>query len=386
MKYEAIYDCPKELTPYALFLKYSYKYTVDKSSDKKVEELAEEDFLNTFPFVKTSHISHKEMPKKVKFQEFPLAFFKKEKNGFWYCSNDACSAQKSSGIFKNQSALQDYIKSLIPGSFGLQYRFILQAPYFSRDMEDFYIIDNPILKEKIWKVPMVRGAGWKGMLLKTASKKLAELMDKNQEVEAIRYFQSILRIFGTGSEEFRKIEKAIDDYEKNEKNSKNKIETSAYEIDLTSKVVKYALEELGINLIFSKEGKSIKEQIWQYFEDNIETIKTKKGRGVFYPTYFNRLDLEVINPHNRNTKAGTFPIYFEVVPQGTEGIFQFIYIPYDAVMLPFKELKDQVNNDYEIIKTLIQYSFEEEGIGAKSKYGWGKACIVEKDTICYLNM
>jgi len=45
-----------------------------------------------------------------------------------------------------------------------------------------------------------------------------------------------------------------------------------------------------------------------------------------------------------------------------------------------------MQDDYKFIKTLIKDVLEEQGIGSKSKYGWGKASIVEKDSMCYLNM
>ena len=324
--------------------------------------------------------------KRTKVKEFPLAFFKKEVDGFWYFIKDIDIAQKSSGISINYDTFQDYIKSLLPGSFGLQYRFILQSPYFSHDDDEFYIIDNPVLKEKMWKVPMVRGSAWKGMLLKATSKKMIELTEKDEVNNVIQYFQSALRIFGTGSEEFRIVEEAVSKYMKSEDKAENHIDRESCKIDITSKLAKYALEELGINLKFSNGGKSIKEQIWEYIKKDIKLFRTKRGRGIFYPTYFNRLNLEVINPHNRNTKAGTQPIYFEVVPEGTEGILQFIYIPHDGITLSPGELNNQVQDDYKFIQALIKDVLEEQGIGSKSKYGWGRAFIVEKDSRCYSNM
>ena len=111
----------------------------------------------------------------------------------------------------------------------------------------------------------------------------------------------------------------------------------------------------------------------------------KKGRGVFYPTYFNRLSLEVINPHKRETKAGTQPIYFEVVPEGTEGIFQFMYIPHDAISLPMKVMKKQAEVDRIFLEGLITDVLEESGIGSKTKYGWGRANI-KKIVFCIISI
>jgi len=47
-------------------------------------------------------------------------------------------------------------------SFFLQFVFTLAKPYLSKDDNDFYIIDNPIRKEKVFKVPLVSASSWKG--------------------------------------------------------------------------------------------------------------------------------------------------------------------------------------------------------------------------------
>lgn len=41
-----------------------------------------------------------------------------------------------------------------------------------------------------------------------------------------------------------------------------------------------------------------------------------RGALVFYPTWFDKIGFEVINPHNRARRAGTQPIYYEVVTPG----------------------------------------------------------------------
>lgn len=38
----------------------------------------------------------------------------------------------------------------------IQITFKLKKPYLSKDDDNFYIIDNPIVKDKVFKVPMVR--------------------------------------------------------------------------------------------------------------------------------------------------------------------------------------------------------------------------------------
>lgn len=384
MKYEAIFDCSREKHLYAIYFKYSRVYSDTKKADEKIENLSLEEFLEIFPFAEVSDKDIKDF-KKIKVKEFPLAYFKKsvsrekeEKDRFWHCKkNDIDNLKNTSSIFTSDKEFKDYIASLIPGSFGLRYKFELKSPYYSRDDEEFYIIDNPVLKDKVWKAPMVKGSAWKGMLLKAASRKLEDYIENGETQKAVEHFQSALRIFGTGSDDFRKVVESAEKYMKNEDKDEEQ-----FQLELA----RYALNELGINLEFSFNGKSIKSQIWEHVQEQGESFNVKKGRGIFYPTYFNRLSLEIINPHKRETKAGTQPIYFEVVPEGTEGIFQFMYIPHDAISLPMKVMKKQAEVDRIFLEGLITDVLEESGIGSKTKYGWGRANIKKDSILYYFNM
>lgn len=53
---------------------------------------------------------------------------------------------------------------LPPYSFLIQFTFTLAQPYISRDEQDFYIIDNPVRKDKIFRLPYVASTSWKGSL------------------------------------------------------------------------------------------------------------------------------------------------------------------------------------------------------------------------------
>jgi CRISPR-associated protein Cmr2 len=49
-------------------------------------------------------------------------------------------------------------------SFFLQFTFTLAKPFISKDDEVFYILENPVVKDKVFKVPYVRSTSWKGNL------------------------------------------------------------------------------------------------------------------------------------------------------------------------------------------------------------------------------
>ncbi len=49
-------------------------------------------------------------------------------------------------------------------SWFLQFTFALAKPYISKDDNPFYVIDNPIVRDKVFQLPMVRSTSWKGNL------------------------------------------------------------------------------------------------------------------------------------------------------------------------------------------------------------------------------
>ena len=183
--------------------------------------------------------------------------------------------------------------SILPfGSWGINFNFKLIKPYISKDDTDFYVIDNPIKKEWVFKVPYIAPTQWKG------------------------YLRSVVR-----------------NLLKQEDNTE-------------------------IRLLFGNEKKDDFHQ---------------KGRLHFYPTYFTRIGLEVMNPHSRETGAGTNPIYFETVPEGTEGIFTLLYVPLDLIGKEHKDIEAKVLDDFSLVAGGIKEMMSDYGFGAKTSSGFGLA-------------
>jgi len=252
--------------------------------------------------------------------------------------------------------------------------FTLKNPYFSKDDEDFYLIPNPVLKEKVFKVPMIRGSSWKGAIANAFKVLINEESAKNRLIES--YF----RIFGAGSESIKYLEQYFNEVIKREglSNKKNK--------EVRDKIVQLLLFELGVSLN-EKEIEKIKngniiEVVSGWLSDKAQeyidklqipfSCQTHKGGAIFYPTYFNKLSLEVINPHDRSKRAGTKPIFYEVVPKETKGILQIIYIP-NVSFTDKDKLEDDIKNLDRSIEILAN-----EGIGAKTKFSWGTFIIDQK--------
>lgn len=74
----------------------------------------------------------------------------------------------------------------------LRCQFRLEEVYFSRDDSAFYVIDNPLKKDKVFKIPYIAPSTWKGMLRWVATKLYGK-----------KYKENIKRIFGfeKGSDE-----------------------------------------------------------------------------------------------------------------------------------------------------------------------------------------
>ena len=209
-------------------------------------------------------------------------------------------------------------------SFIIQFQFKLASSYISKDDEEFYIIDNPIRKDKVFKVPMVSGSSWKGNLRWTAGKLLELAVDDKKLDMRIQ----ITKLFGNENEAERRYFNSIMKKEKSE--------------------------------IFEKEIKN-----WTT-KDGLRT-----GRLNFYPTFFDKISLEVINPHDRKTKAGTHPIYIESVPADADGIFSLLYVPFDLMGKPVEKIKEEVKEDLKLICRAIKELMLTYGFSAKKSSGFG---------------
>jgi Uncharacterized protein predicted to be involved in DNA repair (RAMP superfamily) len=178
-------------------------------------------------------------------------------------------------------------------SWFLQFTFTLAKPYISKDDNPFYIIDNPIVRDKVFRLPMVRSTSWKGNLYSA----LWQLGHDKQDDDRMQ------RLFG----EIRG-------------------------------------EEDG-----------------------------QAGRLFFYPTFFTKTSLEIINPHDRKRRVGKNPILFESVPAGTKGTFSLLYVPFDLIGADEAEIRRQALEDLQLVAEGLQAMFLTYGFSAKRTSGYGVA-------------
>lgn len=181
--------------------------------------------------------------------------------------------------------------------------FTLRKPFFSKDDQVLWFYDNPINKDRVFKVPIVSATTWKG-LLRWACRMQAGLFEHLE--------QNYMKLSGWKDESW-------------------------------------------IVHLFGNE------------KDEKEIFQS--GALSFYPTWFQRIGFEVINPHSRTKKAGTQPIFYEVVPSGTQGCLNLLYSP-----IPGAVNRDSIDTD--ILLKLLKSThalFHNYGISSKRTAGWGAA-------------
>ncbi|HPO88259.1 MAG TPA: hypothetical protein PLW12_03055, partial [Methanothrix sp.] len=239
---------------------------------------------------------------------------------------------------------------LPPGSWFIQFTFTLAKPWMSKDDDPFYVAEsvNPVRKDKVFKVPMMSAASWKGLLRWTAMHiRLAQKKDSltPEQFATERFVQTLL--FGD---------------EKGEEPGQTK-DFAAY-LDGLKPKARAEYERL------LRTHYKVKPN---------EPLPHHSGRLLFYPTFFDAIDVEVINPHSRKTKAGTHPIYLECVPAGAQGTFSLLYVPFDLIGKPEDEIKRQALADLQLVAEGLQDLFRTYGFSAKRTSGYGTAKETVKD-------
>jgi len=91
-----------------------------------------------------------------------------------------------------------------------------------------------------------------------------------------------------------------------------------------------------------------------------------------YPTFFDQIEIELINPHDSVRRVGTQPIHLEMVPAGSQGLFRLFYLQHVPLTLQ-NTLPDEIARaDLKALTESIQVLFLELGISAKRTSGHGQ--------------
>ncbi|MBW1946422.1 MAG: hypothetical protein JRI33_00635 [Deltaproteobacteria bacterium] len=88
---------------------------------------------------------------------------------------------------------------LPPGSWAIRFDFTLRKPYLSRDDTEWYILDNPVRKDKVFGLPLVPSTGWKGALLASIRQEKGHTSWEQEQRD-----EQMTRLFGNIKGEERK--------------------------------------------------------------------------------------------------------------------------------------------------------------------------------------
>ncbi len=249
-----------------------------------------------------------------------------------------------------------------PNAWILHFSFTLRTPYLSRDDTDFYILDNPVKKEWVFKAPYVAPSQWKGALRAAMMQELVgELrVGKLDEPAFTARRLQLHRLFGNETD-------GAADY-LNRSLARAQMPPLADDGDDSTRQPSQSRFEAAVKAVAADF-----ERLLQKKGRRARDIEGFQGRLHFYPTFFDRIGLEVINPHPRNTGAGKQPIYFESVPAGTRGRFDLLYVPFDRIGEDEAETRKQVAEDLTLLAQGLQAMFTLYGFGAKTSSGFGLA-------------
>ncbi len=246
------------------------------------------------------------------------------------------------GLFPTPSELA----TLPAGSFTIHFTFTLRTPYHSKDDCDFHLLDNPLRKDKVFQLPMVASTGWKGALRAAMVQELVAWwrgVDENgrdAEGFARRRFQ-LARLFGD---------------EKGEEPGEPK------------GLARY-LDEVGGEEAAEKFRREVRNHFSLEADDPMPHFQ---GSLYFFPTFFDNIGLEVINPHDRRTGVGSRgPILMECVPPGSKGEFTLLYVPFSPTKQSEEERRRQVAEDLKAVAQGIRSMLTVYGFGAKTSSGFG---------------
>jgi hypothetical protein len=259
------------------------------------------------------------------------------------------------------------------GSVALDLPFRLLRPFLSRDDDAFHIIDNPVRKEKVFRVPMVAASSWKGSLRAAALYMLVSDAISGASPPVGWQVQTVwpardrcIRLFGDETEgEAHYINHLLAEL------STPKAQT----IDPPNEAAQAKVEQERQKAVNKRAEQIDKEYTAHLIASGYRTeeVTGYQGRLAFFPTFFPQVGMEIINPRDRAQVVGTDPIPFECVPARTAGSFRLLYTPVQAATSGDPHLPEQVEAEMTLALRAVWMMLTVLGFGAKTSSGYGVA-------------
>lgn len=215
-------------------------------------------------------------------------------------------------VLPGELRLGDAPVPLLPGWLAIKIVFELKTPWYSKDDRPLHVLDNPVRKDRIFGVPFMSASSWKG-LLRWSCRMEDGLLDHLAKHDG--------------------------------------------------KVDEWPEPRWIVHLFGNAKNKNEDEDF-------------SRGALHTYPTWFDKVGFEVINPHDRARRAGTQPIYYEVVPAGRRGSLYLLYAP------TLGQAQRQRVDDVDALSRLLDAVHKlltVYGFSAKRTAGWGLAEILHAE-------
>lgn len=283
------------------------------------------------------------------------------------------------------------LAGLPAGTVALEFTFTLDRPYISRDDDALYIIDNPVRKDKVFGAPYAAASSWKGSLRRAVARLTLDAMHDILQGRQAADFDGLeeslwplrlrdWRLFGNENEatanfinwqlvEYLLPPPAVDE-SADEEIDEAKIDEVRAEYAARAAALYAEIQRAFIAHLVARGYRS-------------DDVEGRRGRLVFFPTYFDRLGLEIINPHERERKVGK-PVYFECVPAGAQGRFTILYAPFDAPGSAAAgeqraSWHAECTEDLTLLAQGLRALLYTYGFGAKTSSGYGTAAGAVQD-------
>ena len=227
------------------------------------------------------------------------------------------------------------IEPLPKGSWVLEFPVTLAKDFISQDDVPLYIIDNPVRKDKVFGVPFTSAMAWKGNLRWTMMKVFLEPKANDpEEFAKVRFHHTLL--FGT-EKGWEERPKGWADY---------------------------------LDNLCPEAKEKYRSMLKEFAKKDAKDVRLE-GMLYFYPTFWDKIGMMVINPQDRKTKTGKNPIYFEIVPAGAKGFFRLVYLPFYWIDME-EAFKQEVFRDLKQIVIGLKEMMLIYGFSAKKTIGYGK--------------
>jgi CRISPR-associated protein Cmr2 len=218
----------------------------------------------------------------------------------------------------------------------MQFHFQLAKPLLSRDDDLVHPLDNPMRKEAIFKLPMIAASAWKGLLRNCLWTAVLRKLSTSSEAAAEELVH-LVRLAGSLKDE--KIKDPVNPSDR----------------------------------AWNEMLEKLEPKLRSLFEIGEGDVPNMAGCLHFYPTFFQRLDLEIINPHDRERRVGKNPILIESVPAGDSSLFQLFYLQTPCWANDQASARKLAAMDAARVAASLNELFHEIGFSAKRSSGYGAA-------------